>query len=178
MKALHLASRSSRSSPTMLPRAPQTTRQCNWDVRTASRPIAESTAPSMNIGGLLTATDFHLGDSLTYSLTVADAGCFDIVSASGQLRTTSGAVYDYETRSSYNVIVYNVIVTIDDEADTATIVVSITVTAISKNSNAIATCRPPTGRPSKAPRSPMNRTTSSTSTTCLMRSMAVWRHSV
>ena len=126
-------------SPTMLPRAPQTTRQCYWNVRTASRPIAESTAPSMNIGGLLTATDFHLGDSLTYSLTGADAGCFDIVSASGQLRTKSGADYDYETRSSYNVIVYNVIVTIDDEQDIATIVVSITVTAISKNSNAIAT---------------------------------------
>ena len=105
----------------------------------------------MNIGGLLTATDFHLGDSLTYSLTGADAGCFDIVSASGQLRTTSGADYDYETRSSYIVIVYNVIVTIDDEQDIATIVVSITVTAISKNSNAIATCRPATGRPSKAP---------------------------
>ena len=95
------------------------------DGRTAPRSLAENTAPNMNIGGPLTATDTDVGDSLTYSLTGDDAGSFNIVSTSGQLRTKSGIVYDYEAREDYVVTV-----SVSDGAATASIDVTIEVTDV------------------------------------------------
>ena len=52
----------------------------------------------------VTATDAD-DDTLTYTLEGTDAASFQIVSASGQIQTKSGATYDYETKSSYSVTV-------------------------------------------------------------------------
>ena len=70
---------------------------------TATRRVAENTAADRNVGAAVAATDGDAGDTLTYSLEGADAGSFDIVASSGQLRT--GAALDHETRPSYAVTV-------------------------------------------------------------------------
>ena len=72
---------------------------------TASRSVAENSAAGTNVGAPVTATDADSGDTLTYTLDGTDAASFDIVSTSGQIQTTSGVTYDYETKSRYAVIV-------------------------------------------------------------------------
>ena len=67
-----------------------------------TRSVAENTAPGTNIGSAVSATDAE-NDTITYSLEGTDAASFDIVSTSGQLQTK--AALDYETKSSYSVIV-------------------------------------------------------------------------
>ena len=69
---------------------------------TGARSVAENTAAGQNIGDPVAATDGD-SDPLTYGLSGADAGAFDIVSASGQLRTKDAL--DYETKDSYSVTV-------------------------------------------------------------------------
>ena len=69
---------------------------------TGARSVPENTPAGQNIGNPVAATDGD-EDSLTYSLGGTDAGAFDIVSASGQLRTKDAL--DYETKSSYSVTV-------------------------------------------------------------------------
>ena len=69
---------------------------------TATRTIAENTAADTNIGSAVTATDAN-NDTLTYSLSGADAASFDIGSTTGQLQTKSDL--DYETQSSYSVTI-------------------------------------------------------------------------
>ena len=56
---------------------------------TATRSLAENTAAGTDIGAALAATDAE-GDTLTYTLGGTDAASFDLVAASGQLRTKSG----------------------------------------------------------------------------------------
>ena len=68
-----------------------------------SRSVAENTAAGQDIGAPLEAVDPDRGDTLTYTLEGEDAGSFDIDAATGQLRTK--AAPDYETRTSYTVIV-------------------------------------------------------------------------
>ena len=53
-----------------------------------ARSIAENTAAGVDIGAAVTATD--AGDTLTYTLGGADMASFDIVAATGQIRTKSG----------------------------------------------------------------------------------------
>ena len=67
-----------------------------------SRSVAENTAPGKNIGEPFTATDAD-NDTLTYTLAGPDASSFSIVSPSGQLKTK--VALDYETKSSYFVVV-------------------------------------------------------------------------
>ena len=67
-----------------------------------TRSIAENTSSGQNIGTALSATDAD-NDTLTYSLSGADADSFSIVNTSGQLQTS--AALDYETKVSYTVIV-------------------------------------------------------------------------
>ena len=69
-----------------------------------TREVAENSAAGTNVGAAVTATDGN-DDTLTYSLEGTDAASFQIVSASGQIQTTSGVTYDYETKSSYAVTV-------------------------------------------------------------------------
>ena len=64
----------------------------------------ENTAAGQNVGAALTATDTD-NDTLTYSLEGTDAASFDIVPASGQIRTKTGVSYSYEAQTSYAVTV-------------------------------------------------------------------------
>ena len=88
-----------------------------------TRSIAENTGAGQNIGNPISATDGD-NDRLTYSLEGADARAFTIISGSGQLRTRSGVMYDYETKNSYSVTVR----VQDGKGGSATIAVTITLT--------------------------------------------------
>ena len=68
-----------------------------------ARSIAENTAAGEDIGAAVTATD--AGDTLTYTLGGTGMASFDIVAASGQIRTKSGITYDHEATPSYTVTV-------------------------------------------------------------------------
>ena len=90
---------------------------------TGQRSIPENTAPNVNIGHPVTATDAE-SDLLTYSLGGTDADSFDIVALTGQLRTL--APLDFETKDTYTVTV----VARDPSLLMAEITVTITVTDI------------------------------------------------
>ena len=68
-----------------------------------TRSIPENTPSNRNIGEPVSATDVDSDDTLTYSLSGADAASFSIVNTSGQLHTA--APLDYETKNTYSVIV-------------------------------------------------------------------------
>ena len=68
----------------------------------ATRSVAENTPAGQDVGHPLSATDGD-GGRLTYSLEGQDAGSFDIVSSSGQLRTRAGVPYNYEADARYSV---------------------------------------------------------------------------
>ncbi len=65
-----------------------------------SREIAENSPAGTAVGAPVTAADRD-GDALTYALT--GSSTFVIDPASGQIRVATGAVLDYEARSSYSV---------------------------------------------------------------------------
>ena len=93
----------------------------------ATRSIAENTAPGTNIGSPISATDPDTGDTLTYSLSGTDAGSFAIVSSSGQLQTK--ADLDYETKNSYSVTV----TASDGNGGSDTIAVTISITNVNED---------------------------------------------
>ena len=66
----------------------------------ATRSVRENSASGTNVGNAVSATDGD-NDTLTYSLSGADTGSFDIVSSSGQIQTS--AALDHETKSTYSV---------------------------------------------------------------------------
>ena len=96
--------------------APATNSAPAFSAETATRSVAENTAPGINIGAPVTATD---ADTLTYSLGGADADSFDIGPGSGQLRTKAELDYEAAKKS------YTVTVTATDPSDA---IDSITVT--------------------------------------------------
>ena len=67
-----------------------------------SRTVVENTGAGKNIGGTVVATDAD-SDTLTYTLSGADASSFDIDRTSGQLKTRVSL--DYETKAVYRVMV-------------------------------------------------------------------------
>ena len=71
-------------------------------VAAATRAIAENTASDTDIGSAVAATDPD-DDTLTYTLSGADAASFSINGTNGQLQTK--AVLDYETQTSYTVTI-------------------------------------------------------------------------
>ena len=71
--------------------------------QTATRSVDENTAAGTDIGLPISATDANADDTLTYSLSGADAASFDIVPDTGQLRTK--AALDYETKFRYSITV-------------------------------------------------------------------------
>ena len=75
-----------------------------FQLESTTREVAENSAAGTDVGDPVTATDAD-GHTLTYTLEGTDAASFQIVSASGQIQTTSGVTYDYETKSSYSVTV-------------------------------------------------------------------------
>ena len=70
----------------------------------ATRSFAENTTGVNDVGNPITARD-NDGGTPEYSLSGADAASFTIDSADGQLQTVSGATYDYEEKSTYEVTV-------------------------------------------------------------------------
>ena len=91
---------------------------------TMTREVAENTATEINFGDPITATDPQ-DQEITYTLGGADAGHFDIDSATGQLKT-SGAL-DHESTPSYTVTV----TAMDDDAtapmsDETTVTITVT----------------------------------------------------
>ena len=100
--------------------------------------MAENTAADHDIGAPVTATDPDSGETLTYRLEGTDAAAFDIVSTSGQLRTT--AALDHEAQSIYSVTV----AVQDGQGATDTIAVAITVT--DENEPPLAPGAPAVGR--------------------------------
>ena len=101
----------------------------DFGAESATREVAENSAAGTNVGAPVTATDADSGDTLTYTLDGTDAASFDIVSTSGQIQTTSGVTYDYETKSSYAVIVK----ADDGNGGSDTIMVTITVTDVDES---------------------------------------------
>ena len=69
---------------------------------TGTRSVTENTTAGQNVGAPVSAPDPE-GDSLTYSLSGADAGHFDINDSTGQILAKSEL--DYEGRKSYSVTV-------------------------------------------------------------------------
>ena len=86
-----------------------------------TRSVAENTAAGADIGLPVAATDV-IG-TVSYTLGGTDAGSFAIVSATGQLQTS--AALDYETQSSYELIV-----TATDSTGSVDIMVTIDVTNV------------------------------------------------
>ena len=69
---------------------------------TGQRTVDENSRTGTNIGAPVAAVD-HENNSLTYSLTGADAASFTIVSSTGQIRVKDAL--DFETKSSYTLAV-------------------------------------------------------------------------
>ncbi len=90
-----------------------------------TRSVTENTASGVNIGNPISATDAD-GNTLTYSLGGTNASAFSIVSSSGQLQTN--APLDYETKTSYSVIVF----VSDGNGGTDSITVTINITDVSE----------------------------------------------
>ena len=80
----------------------------------ATRSVPEDAVAEVNISTALAATDAQDGDgdTLTYGLSGTDAASFAIVATSGQLQTK--AALDFETKTSYMVMV-----TVTDGRDAA-----------------------------------------------------------
>ncbi len=91
----------------------------------ATRQVAENSASGVNVGAASTATDPD-GDTLTYTLSGADAGSFDLSAATGQLTTREGVAYDYESKSTYAVTV----TAEDPEGASASISVTVSITDV------------------------------------------------
>ena len=87
-----------------------------------TRTVAENTAAGVNIGTPVVATDAD-SDTLTYTLSGADADTFSIDTTTGQLKTR--ATLDYETKTTYTVTI-----TVSDGSLTDTIAVTINITDI------------------------------------------------
>ena len=85
--------------------------------------IGSEVATASNIGAVVTATDTD-NDTLEYTLEGTDAGKFEIVSSSGQIKTKANERYDYETDTSYSVTVK----ADDNKGGTDTIAVTLNVT--------------------------------------------------
>ena len=97
---------------------------------TGQRSVAENTASGVAIGAPVAATDPDDGDTLTYELGGADAASFAIDAASGQLRTS--VPLDYESKS-----IYSVTVQASDGTHTVSIRITIAVTDVAEDRDAL-----------------------------------------
>ena len=80
---------------------------------TGMRSFPENSGMGLYIGDPVSATDDD-GDPLEYTLSGPDASSFNILGGSGQIFLKSGVTYNYESKSSYTVIV-----SVSDEKDDA-----------------------------------------------------------
>ncbi|MCY4575786.1 MAG: cadherin domain-containing protein [Chloroflexi bacterium] len=89
----------------------------------ATRSVAENSAPGTAIGSRVTATDRD-GDTLTYSLSGTDASLFNIDSSNGQISVARGTALDFEAKNSYAVDVR--VTDPDGSSDTIDIIIRLT----------------------------------------------------
>ena len=87
------------------------------------RSILENSAFGNNVGDPVAATDAD-GDTLTYTLGGADAGPFDIDGGTGQITVGAGTTLDFETQTTYTVVV--TATDIFDVTDSVTVTISVT----------------------------------------------------
>ena len=91
--------------------------------------VEENAPPGVDVGTRVTATDAD-NDPLIFTLEGTDAASFNLVTLPGsaRLRTKTGVTYDYETKSSYSVMVK-----VDDgHGGTATASMTINVTDVNE----------------------------------------------
>ena len=102
-----------------------------------NREVPENSPGGTAVGAAVTADDPDTGDTLTYTLTGADASSFTIDSGTGQISVAAGTVLDYEAEKN----TYEVQVNVSDgkndagAADTAvdaTVTVNIAVTNVNE----------------------------------------------
>ena len=111
---------------------------------TTTRAVDEDTVAGGNVGAAVTATDTDNGDTLTYGLEGDDAAAFEIDSTSGQIKLATGTTLDFETESSYSVVV-SVRDSKDDydAADTETDdTIDVTITVINLDEDGTVTLAP------------------------------------
>ena len=73
-----------------------------FSTETATRTLPENSGAGVNVvGGVITATDSDGGDTLTYSLTGANAASFEIDS-NGQLKTKTGVTHNFNFEDTGN----------------------------------------------------------------------------
>ena len=94
-----------------------------------ARSVDENVSAGTAVGGPVTATDGD-NDTLTYTLGGADAARFAINIRTGQITIGSGTTIDYETRTSYSVVV----AATDPSGERDTINVTINVSDVSQES--------------------------------------------
>ena len=87
------------------------------------RSILENSAFGNNVGDPVAATDAD-GDTLTYTLRGVDAGPFDVDAANGQITVGAATILDYETQTTYTVVV--TATDIFDVTDSVTVTISVT----------------------------------------------------
>ena len=88
-----------------------------------NRSVSENASAGTAVGSPVTATDADAGDTLTYTLGGPDATRFAIGSGTGQITVGSGTTLDYETRTSYSVVV--TATDPDGEQDTITVAIGV-----------------------------------------------------
>ena len=74
-------------------------------VSAVTRSVNENSAAGANVGAAVTATANPNSYTLTHALSGTDASKFEIGSSTGQITVKSGTSLDYETKTSYSVIV-------------------------------------------------------------------------
>ena len=105
-------------------------------ITTGTREVVENTVAGENIGAPVEATDADAGDTLTYTLSGADAASFDIDPATGQLMTM--AALDFEDPADADTDnAYEVTVTASDGTDSDAIDVTISVTNADTTGSAV-----------------------------------------
>ena len=88
-----------------------------FSAETATRTLPENSGAGVDVvGGVVAATDSDSGDTLTYSLTGADAARFEIDS-SGQIKVKTGSTHTFNFEASKNS--YSVTVNVRDSKDIA-----------------------------------------------------------
>ena len=83
--------------------APPTNFSPAFSAATATRSVEENAVPGTNVGTPVSANDPDSGDTLTYALSGTNSASFDIVQATGQLKTK--VALDRETKETYTVTV-------------------------------------------------------------------------
>ena len=83
--------------------APPTNSSPTFSAATATRSVEENAVPGTNVGTPVSANDPDSSDTLTYALSGTNSASFDIVRATGQLKTK--VALDRETKATYTVTV-------------------------------------------------------------------------